>query len=142
MGATPRFGWLLTRATTTPPRDPLRPRYVALKIITASRGQQEATLLYELQALLRSRPVRSSSPAAIKTDPVTLLHCWITFRLAGRMAHTAASSPNFLVRVSPISIDTRGLKDVICCHYPLRGSVGGSPLVRAGIPPSSRLTSA
>ena len=33
------------------PPDPLRPRYVAIKIGTASRSQQEATFLSELQAL-------------------------------------------------------------------------------------------
>ena len=44
------------------PGDPFRPRYVAIRIVTASRGQREATLLYELQALLRSRPAQSPLP--------------------------------------------------------------------------------
>ena len=38
--------------------DPLRPRYVALKIGIASRGQKEANFLNELQAQLRSRPAQ------------------------------------------------------------------------------------
>ena len=46
---------------STPP-DPLRPRYVALKIGAASCGQQEAGLLHELQTLLRARPASSPLP--------------------------------------------------------------------------------
>ena len=77
------------------PPDPPRPRYVSLKIGTASRSQQEASYSKRCTSL------------AIKMNPGVLLNYWITSRSAGQMAHTAVWSPSFLVQVSPMSIVAR-----------------------------------
>lgn len=67
---------------STPP-DPLRPRYVALKIVSASRGQQEATLLYELQARFQSQLARGSLPGGHKSESRHIITLLDYFQISG-----------------------------------------------------------
>src|SRR5437588_11218457 len=60
MEANPRCGWLLTRTLMHLPFAPA----MALWIVSASRGQQEATLLHELQEQLQPRLARPPVPGS------------------------------------------------------------------------------
>ena len=63
--------------------DPLRPRYVALKIVSASRGQQEATLLSVLQGLLQSRLAWPPFPGSHQGESSHIVALLDYFQISG-----------------------------------------------------------
>ena len=65
------------------PPDPLRPRYVALKIGVASNGQQEASLFQELQTQLRAQSAWSPLPGQHQGESRHIVTLLDYFQISG-----------------------------------------------------------